>query len=99
MPLDRVLDLFLAFLGGGSLAALVSLYRAKAQNGLDQAQAWKTLLEQMQNRILNQQIEIDDLKIEILEKSGYIEKLARLLMRASIEVPTYTIRHRTKDKE
>lgn len=97
MGLDQALSLALAFLGGGSLAAVVSLYRAKSQNDLDQAQAWKTLVEQLQNRLMQSQEEIDSLKIELSEKTGYIEKLSALLTRHGIEIPTYTTRHRKSE--
>jgi Flp pilus assembly pilin Flp len=99
MTLDRFIEIVLAALGGGTLAALVSFYRARAQNGLDQAQAWKTLLEQMQSRLLEQQKEIDSLALEIAEKDGYIQKVIRLLDKAGMEIPTYVFRHRYKVKK
>lgn len=94
MPLDRVLELLIAALGGGLLSALVSFYRARAQNGLDAAQAWKTLLDQMQERVLEQQKQIDDLEQEIAERDGYIRKVIDLLSKNGLEVPTYIFRRK-----
>lgn len=94
MPLDRVIEIFLAVLGGSGLTAIVTFYRARAQNNLDQAQAWKTLLEQMQSRVVEAQKEIDGLQLEIAERDGYIQKVIAILSRNGIETPTYVFRHR-----
>jgi CRISPR/Cas system CMR-associated protein Cmr5 small subunit len=86
-------------LTGGLLAAVVALYRAKAQNrvdrateGLTQAKAWETLLLQMQNRIIEQQREIDDLAEEVAEKDGYIQKIVKIMSARGLEIPTYVFR-------
>jgi hypothetical protein len=94
MPLDRVIEIVLAVLGGSALTAVVTLYRARAQNNLDQAQAWKTLLEQMQSRVVDQQKEIDGLELEIAERDGYIHKVIGLLNKNGLETPTYVFRRR-----
>ncbi len=88
----------MAAVGGGLLTAIVAFYRARAQNGLDQAQAWKTLLEQMQSRVVDQQKEIDALELEIAERDGYIHKVIGLLSKNGLETPTYVFRRRYEPK-
>jgi hypothetical protein len=68
VSVDELFDTLIKVLAGGLLAAVVSLYRARAQNKVDQAtetltaaKAWETLLLQMQNRVIEQQREIDEL--------------------------------------
>jgi hypothetical protein len=95
----NVIEIFMAALGGGLLTAIVAFYRARAQNGLDQAQAWKTLLEQMQSRVVDQQKEIDGLELEVAEREGYIHKVIGLLNKNNLETPTYVFRRRHKAEE
>lgn len=99
MPSDRVVEIFMAALSGGLLTAIVAFYRARAQNNLDQAQAWRTLLEQMQSRVVDQQKEIDGLELEIAERDGYIHKVIGLLNKNGLETPTYVFRRRYKAEE
>ena len=99
MSVERIIDILLAALGGGFLTAIVSFYRARAQNSLDSAQAWRTLLEQQQARVIDQQIEIDNLKLEIAERDGYIEKVIKLLSLHHLETPTYVFRRRYKSSK
>ena len=103
MALERIIDALIAILSGGLTVALVSLYRARAQNRVDgsteslnQANAWKILLEQMQDRLMDQQKEISELEQEIAERDGYIEKVISLLNKNGIETPTYVFRRRSK---
>ncbi len=80
------------------MSALVQLYRARAQNNLDQAQAWKTLLDQMQSRVLESQKEVDKLEQEVAERDGYIRKVTDILQSNGLETPTYVFRRRPKPK-
>lgn len=99
--LEKAFDYLLAVITGGLLTALIALYRARAQNNADksisdlnQATAWKTLLDQMQERVISQQKEIDGLEIEIAERDGYIQKVLAILRQRGIETPTYVFRRR-----
>ena len=103
LTFEKALDYLLALLTGGLLTAAIALYRARSQNRveqssseLNQATAWKTLLEQMQERVLDQQKEINTLEQEIAERNGYIEKVIKLLNQNGIETPTYVFRRRYK---
>lgn len=104
--LDKIFDNIIALVTGGLLTAVIALYRARSQNIVDkstsemnQAMAWKTLMVQMQERVVDQQKEIDNLEQEIAERDGYIEKVIALLHRYHIETPTYVFRRRYETKE
>jgi uncharacterized protein HemX len=96
---NDILDRIIALLAGGLFAAVVALYRARAQNRVDKAtetltaaKAWEVLLAQMQNRILEQQREIDELIDQVAEKDGYIKKVTKIMSEAGHEIPTYVFR-------
>ena len=106
MSIDRLVDLFLALITGGVAAALVSLYRARAQNRVDksteiltQAKVWESVLQQQQKRIEAQQREIDDLGEEVLEKNGYIQVITKVMSAKGIEIPTYRFRRHYRSIE
>jgi hypothetical protein len=92
-------DYVIVLLTSGFVAALVGLYRARGQNKVDSASAWKMLLEQMQTRVLEQQAENEELKNELAERDGYIEKVIKIMHAKGIEVPTYVFRRRYQSKE
>jgi hypothetical protein len=99
VSVDELFDTLIKVLAGGLLAAVVSLYRARAQNKVDQAtetltaaKAWETLLLQMQNRVIEQQREIDELAEEVAEKDGYIQKVVKIMYEKGLEIPTYVFR-------
>lgn len=101
VTLEKALDYLLAVITGGLLTVALGLYRARAQNrtdqsvsDLNQATAWKTLLIQMQDRVLDQQKELDGLELEIAERDGYIHKVLAILHQHHIEAPTYVFRRR-----
>lgn len=92
-------DYVIVLLTSGFVAALVGLYRARGQNKVDSASAWKMLLEQMQARILDQKAENEELKNEVAERDGYIEKVIKIMYAKGIEVPTYVFRRRYATKK
>ena len=101
MTVEHIVNLLLAVAAGGAGTALISLYRSRAQNRLDNsagrvndAKAWDTLVTTLERRMVAQEHTVDLMQQENAELDGYIHKLQDLLEKNEIEAPPFTHRKR-----